>query len=79
MNARLSTGYALRSPGLLRRPAPRNDGGALPGARRGSGNAEKVGTMKREYDFSNAERGKFHRPEMELLPPVHLEPGVLKW
>jgi hypothetical protein len=35
--------------------------------------------MKREYDFANAERGKFHRPEMELSPPIRLEPGVLKW
>ena len=34
---------------------------------------------KRQYDFSNAERGKFHRPEMELAPPLYLEPGVLKW
>jgi predicted HicB family RNase H-like nuclease len=35
--------------------------------------------MKREYDFSNAERGKFHRAEMELSPPVRLEPAVLEW
>ena len=35
--------------------------------------------MKREYDFANAERGKFHHPEMELAPPIHLEPGVLNW
>jgi predicted HicB family RNase H-like nuclease len=35
--------------------------------------------MKREYDFVNAARGKFHRPEMELVPPVHLDPGVLTW
>jgi hypothetical protein len=35
--------------------------------------------MKREYDFSNAERGKFHRSEMELAPPIHLEPDVLAW
>ena len=35
--------------------------------------------MKQEYDFSNAERGKFHRTEMELVPPVHLDPEVLTW
>ena len=35
--------------------------------------------MKREYDFSNAERGKFYRPGMELGPPVYLERGVLTW
>ena len=35
--------------------------------------------MKSEYDFSNAERGKFHRPEMELVPPIRLESGVLTW
>jgi hypothetical protein len=38
-----------------------------------------VDAMKREYDFSNAARGKFHRLDMELAPPVYLEPGVLTW
>lgn len=33
--------------------------------------------MKEEYDFSNAERGKFYRPGARLVPPVHLEPEVL--
>jgi len=33
--------------------------------------------MKDEYDFSNAERGKFHRPNLRLIPPVRLEPEVL--
>ena len=33
--------------------------------------------MKDEYDFSNAERGKFYRPELRLIPPVRLEPEVL--
>jgi uncharacterized DUF497 family protein len=32
-------------------------------------------TMKREYEFASATRGKFHRPEMELVPPVHLGPA----
>ena len=33
--------------------------------------------MKDEYDFSNAERGKFFRPDLRLIPPVRLEPEVL--
>ena len=33
--------------------------------------------MKDEYDFSKAERGKFHRPNLRLIPPVRLEPEVL--
>jgi uncharacterized DUF497 family protein len=33
--------------------------------------------MRDEYDFSNAERGRFYRPDAELIPPVHLEPEVL--
>ncbi|MGJ5200089.1 MULTISPECIES: hypothetical protein [unclassified Bradyrhizobium] len=33
--------------------------------------------MKDEYDFSNAERGKFFRKGARMLPPVHLEPDVL--
>lgn len=33
--------------------------------------------MKDEYDFSNAQRGKFHRPNLRLIPPVRLDPEVL--
>jgi hypothetical protein len=33
--------------------------------------------MRDEYDFSKAERGKFHRPNATLVPPVHLDPEVL--
>lgn len=33
--------------------------------------------MKEEYDFMNAERGKFYRPNLRLIPPVRLEPEVL--
>jgi hypothetical protein len=33
--------------------------------------------MRDEYDFSKAERGKFHRPDAVLAPPIHLEPEVL--
>ncbi|MER9297807.1 hypothetical protein NKI38_15120 [Mesorhizobium sp. M0621] len=35
--------------------------------------------MKEEYDFSGAERGKFHRTGARLVPPVHLEPDVLDY
>ena len=34
--------------------------------------------MKKEYDFSNGERGKFFRPDAELNIPVYLEPEVAK-
>ena len=33
--------------------------------------------MKDEYDFAGASRGKFHRPDVQLIPPVHLDPDVL--
>ena len=33
--------------------------------------------MLDEYDFSNAERGKFYRADARLIPPVRLEPEVL--
>jgi hypothetical protein len=33
--------------------------------------------MKDEYDFSNAEHGRFYRPDAILTPPVHLDPDVL--
>jgi hypothetical protein len=29
--------------------------------------------MKREYDFSKAERGKFYRKEVELRLPIYLD------
>jgi hypothetical protein len=35
--------------------------------------------MKDEYDFSNAERGKFFREGARLVPPVHLDPEVLEY
>jgi hypothetical protein len=35
--------------------------------------------MKDEYDFSNAERGKFCRGDAQLIPPVHLDPEVLSY
>jgi hypothetical protein len=33
--------------------------------------------MKDEYDFSNAERGRFYRRGAVLAPPVHLDADVL--
>ena len=35
--------------------------------------------MKDEYDFSGAVRGRFYRRDAEPVPPVHLEPEVLKY
>ena len=35
--------------------------------------------MRDEYDFSNAERGKFYRRDAQLIPPVHLDPEVLSY
>ena len=36
-----------------------------------------LNTMKDEYDFSNAQRGKFYKPDLRLIPPVRLDPQVL--
>jgi hypothetical protein len=35
--------------------------------------------MKDEYDFSGAERGKFYKPNLRLIPPLRLEPQVLEF
>lgn len=32
--------------------------------------------MKKEYDFSKGERGKFFRPDMKLNIPIYLEEEV---
>ena len=32
--------------------------------------------MKKEYDFSKGERGKFYHSEAELNLPIYLEPEV---
>lgn len=32
--------------------------------------------MKKEYDFSKAERGRFYRPDAKLHLPVHLDDEV---
>jgi hypothetical protein len=33
--------------------------------------------MKAEYDFSNAVRGKFYRPDAKLKLPIYLDEEVL--
>ncbi len=35
--------------------------------------------MKKEYDFSKGERGKFYHPEVELNLPVYLDPDVAEF
>jgi hypothetical protein len=33
--------------------------------------------MKKEYDFSKGERGKFYNPKAEINLPIYLEPDNL--
>ncbi len=33
--------------------------------------------MKKEYDFSKGERGKFYHPDAKLNLPIYLEPDTL--
>jgi len=33
--------------------------------------------MKREYDFSKGERGKFYRRDLELYLPIYLDPETM--
>ncbi len=35
--------------------------------------------MKREYDFSKGQRGKFYRPNARLNLPVYLDPDVAQF
>ncbi len=35
--------------------------------------------MQNDYDFSNAERGKFHRNDVVLELPIYLEPQVREY
>lgn len=35
--------------------------------------------MQNEYDFSNAERGKFHRKDAVLQLPIYLDPEVREY
>jgi hypothetical protein len=32
--------------------------------------------MRKEYDFSNGQRGKFYRPDMKLNTPIYLDEEV---
>jgi hypothetical protein len=34
--------------------------------------------MKDEYDFTNAERGKFYRPDAQMRLPIYLDTEVEK-
>lgn len=34
--------------------------------------------MKKEYDFSKGQRGKFYRPGVDLNVPINVEPDVAK-
>lgn len=34
--------------------------------------------MKKEYDFSKGERGKFYRPDTELYLPIYIEPDMME-
>ena len=38
-----------------------------------------VNLMKKEYDFSKGERGKFYRPDAELNFPIYLEPEIAEF
>ena len=33
--------------------------------------------MKKEYDFSKGERGKFYKPNLKLNLPIYLEPEIM--
>lgn len=35
--------------------------------------------MKQEYDFSQAERGKFYHPDAQFHIPVYLEPDIAEF
>ena len=35
--------------------------------------------MKKEYDFTKGERGKFYRPDVEFDIPVYLEPDIAEY
>ncbi len=34
--------------------------------------------MKKEYDFSKGERGRFYRPHAELYLPIYLDPDMME-
>lgn len=35
--------------------------------------------MKKEYDFSKGERGKFYHPDADFDMPVYLEPDIAEY
>lgn len=35
--------------------------------------------MKKEYDFSKAERGKFYRPDNKLKLPIYLDEDLVEF
>jgi predicted HicB family RNase H-like nuclease len=37
---------------------------------------QEATSMQNEYDFSNAERGKFHRANAVLQAPIYLDPEL---
>jgi hypothetical protein len=37
---------------------------------------QKQEFMEREYDFSKGERGKFYRPDAELVFPIYLKQEI---
>jgi uncharacterized DUF497 family protein len=53
--------------------------GSSPDGTRSAAIPRRNRAMKDEYDFSDAERGKFYRPGAQLIPPVHLDPEVLSY
>ena len=42
-------------------------------------NARRSDRMRKEYDFSKGERGKFYRSNAKLNLPVYLDPDVLRF
>jgi len=34
--------------------------------------------MKKEYDFSKGERGKFYKPDLELYLPIYLDQHTME-
>ncbi len=40
---------------------------------------QKWANMKKEYDFSDGERGRFYSPEAEFNLPIYLEPEIAEF
>ncbi len=39
----------------------------------------KVNAMKKEYSFSNGQRGKFYRPGVKLNLPIYIDQDLKKY